>query len=318
MPDRGAQTIPEPLEKDAKQVGRFQKLASAMHKDEDLAVLRRFGDLHMLQLLNLQAELDQMRSDFQNACRIDEPLYEATPYNYLAADPLEQGASKETDLTRRQKAELRKDLGSAIKIKLKEYNEALLIESQIRNLETPDQADVEYLRAWISPDIGGLDLNEADRSCWGADHKDDFVSLKNLESRQNKILTQVNFWFRIVLYKLWGYSRSSSNQTDTGIINFSADKQRVSKRIMQKRLAFSSRLIMALFGGIALIVPTVIMALFPYRNTCLITTSAFTVVFAFVLAVGARDSTGKDVLTATAAYTAVLVVFLGSSLESTS
>jgi hypothetical protein len=85
---------------------------------------------------------------------------------------------------------------------------------------------------------------------------------------------------------------------------------------MEKRLAFSSRLIMALFGGMALIAPTVIMALYPYRNTCLATTAAATVIFALVLAFGARDSTGKDVLAATAAYTAVLVVFLGSSVAS--
>lgn len=71
---------------------------------------------------------------------------------------------------------------------------------------------------------------------------------------------------------------------------------------------------MALFGGIALIVPTVIMAKHPSTNFSLVTTAVATVLFALVLAFGARDSTGKDVLAATAAYTAVLVVFIGTSL----
>jgi hypothetical protein len=73
---------------------------------------------------------------------------------------------------------------------------------------------------------------------------------------------------------------------------------------------------MALFGGIALIIPTVLMVLYPYRDTCLIITSVGTVIISLVLAFGARDSTGKDVLGAIAAYTAVLVVFLGSSFGS--
>ncbi len=75
---------------------------------------------------------------------------------------------------------------------------------------------------------------------------------------------------------------------------------------------------MALFGGIALIVPTIIMAKHPSLNFSLGTTSIATVLFALMLAFGARDSTGKDVLAATAAYSAVLVVFIGTSLASPS
>ena len=83
---------------------------------------------------------------------------------------------------------------------------------------------------------------------------------------------------------------------------------------MAKKQALVSRLVMALFGGVALIVPTVIMSKVESVNACLITTSAAVFLFALVLAFGATDSTGKDVLTATAAYTAVLVVFIGTSL----
>jgi len=71
---------------------------------------------------------------------------------------------------------------------------------------------------------------------------------------------------------------------------------------------------MAFFGGIALIVPTVIMAKFEGINISLITTSVAVLLFGLALAFGATDSTGKDVLAATAAYTAVLVVFVGTSL----
>lgn len=84
-----------------------------------------------------------------------------------------------------------------------------------------------------------------------------------------------------------------------------------------EKQALTQRLIMGLFGGIALICPVLVMVLYPSRNTNLITVSIATIVFAFLLAIGASDGTGKDVLAATAAYTAVLVVFFGTSGSST-
>ena len=75
---------------------------------------------------------------------------------------------------------------------------------------------------------------------------------------------------------------------------------------------------MAFFGGIALIGPTLIMALHPGLHTSLITTCIATFLFALALAFGAENSSGKDVLGATAAYTAVLVVFIGTSMAATS
>ncbi|CZR57810.1 uncharacterized protein PAC_07699 [Phialocephala subalpina] len=83
-----------------------------------------------------------------------------------------------------------------------------------------------------------------------------------------------------------------------------------------RKQAFTQRLFMGVFGGIALIGPVLIMRLHASENTSLITVSVATILFAIALAFGASDSTGKDVLAATAAYTAVLVVFIGSSSSS--
>lgn len=80
-----------------------------------------------------------------------------------------------------------------------------------------------------------------------------------------------------------------------------------------ERQALTQRIFMGVFGGIALICPVLVMVLYPSRNTNLITVSVATILFASLLAIGASDSTGKDVLAATAAYTAVLVVFFGTS-----
>lgn len=93
-------------------------------------------------------------------------------------------------------------------------------------------------------------------------------------------------------------------------------RRHMSKAEMAEKHAFASRFIMALYGGVALILPTVIMSKLQGINVSLITTSIAVFLFGLALAFGATDSTGKDVLTATAAYTAVLVVFIGTSLDS--
>ena len=85
-----------------------------------------------------------------------------------------------------------------------------------------------------------------------------------------------------------------------------------------QKTALTERIIMAMFGGVALIAPMLIMTLHPSRNTSLFTTSLVTFIFALVLAVGATNSAGKDVLTATAAYAAVLVVFVGTNTTGSS
>jgi hypothetical protein len=80
----------------------------------------------------------------------------------------------------------------------------------------------------------------------------------------------------------------------------------------RKFLAFMSRLTMALFGGFALIVPMLIMYLHPTKLTNLLTTSVFVTTVAVYFA-AATDWEPKDIIGATAAYAAVLVVFVGTS-----
>jgi VIT1/CCC1 family predicted Fe2+/Mn2+ transporter len=81
----------------------------------------------------------------------------------------------------------------------------------------------------------------------------------------------------------------------------------------ERRKAYLSRLSMAYFGGLALVVPMLIMALHKELVVSLVTTSVATAIFAIVIALWSTYASGKDVLASTAAYTAVLVVFVGAS-----
>ena len=79
---------------------------------------------------------------------------------------------------------------------------------------------------------------------------------------------------------------------------------------------FTARMIMALFGGFALVVPMLIMSLHPSRLTNLLTTSLFVFAVAAALAWFMKTAEPKDIIGATAAYAAVLVVFVGTSTTS--
>ena len=73
-------------------------------------------------------------------------------------------------------------------------------------------------------------------------------------------------------------------------------------------------LLCALLGGLALIIPMIIMKLVPTQACVLVTTTSFVLAFALVIALlsGLKPN---EVLAVTAAYAAVLVVFVGAQSD---
>ena len=75
---------------------------------------------------------------------------------------------------------------------------------------------------------------------------------------------------------------------------------------------YLARLAMAVLGGVSLVAPMLVMVLHPSLVTSLVTSCVF--VFAFSVVVSSFLEKPFDVLSATAAYAAVLVVFVGTSI----
>jgi hypothetical protein len=75
------------------------------------------------------------------------------------------------------------------------------------------------------------------------------------------------------------------------------------------------RLITALASGAALIAPMLIMVLHATVLTRILTTCIFTAAAALVLAFFMKDSSPNDIAGATAAYAAVLIVFIGAGFS---
>lgn len=195
----------------------------------------------------------------------------------------------------------------------------MLEAAQLRSLDPPERADMKYFRIWLDPEVGGQDLSADDRSCWEPKNDDDLITLQSQLQRENRILSKLKMIFQVLNWKIMLrkevgtesqylhrfeliFQQSSTTLESSNVIHLGKDRSRVSRMKAKAKQDFTSRLIMALFGGIALIVPTVIMAKLQGVNASLITTAIATVVFASVVAVGATDASGKDVLAATAAY----------------
>jgi hypothetical protein len=77
------------------------------------------------------------------------------------------------------------------------------------------------------------------------------------------------------------------------------------------------RLSIAIFGGVAVLAPMLIMSFSPSRTKSLITVSIFVIWFACTIAMNAKKASDSDLLSATAAYAAVLIVFVGATAITT-
>ncbi|OCK85086.1 hypothetical protein K432DRAFT_400533 [Lepidopterella palustris CBS 459.81] len=70
---------------------------------------------------------------------------------------------------------------------------------------------------------------------------------------------------------------------------------------------------MATFGGLALLLPMLIMVLHPTKLTAVTTTVVCVLFVGIVLSFSMHNAEDKDILAASAEYAAVLVVFVGTS-----
>ncbi|KAF4625610.1 hypothetical protein G7Y89_g12555 [Cudoniella acicularis] len=110
--------------------------------------------------------------------------------------------------------------------------------------------------------------------------------------------------------KLWKKYASRERRMASVLKRWTVEEQK-------KKNKFISRASGAVFGGIAVITPMLIMSLHPTRLTQLLTASLFVVSVALLLAWLMDEAEWKDMIATTAAYAAVLVVFVGAATTTT-
>lgn len=139
-------------------------------------------------------------------------------------------------------------------------------------------------------------------------------SLKEAEKAYEKLAKPSVNWIsrRMQFFKL-DLSWSGSVKERFIAYSDSADDEYAFER---KRVGLARRFIMAMVGGLALVVPLLITALHPTLEKALITTCIAIVLFSLYLALASPKLKETELLGSSAAYAAVLVVFVGVGLTS--
>lgn len=88
---------------------------------------------------------------------------------------------------------------------------------------------------------------------------------------------------------------------------------RPSLRMLRDTEEFIKGFAFALFGGLSLLAPMILMVLHKDILTTLLTVSVSVLLFAFIVALWLADASPSTVVVTVAAYSAVLVVFVGAS-----
>ncbi|KAL4784619.1 hypothetical protein BJX76DRAFT_356853 [Aspergillus varians] len=189
-----------------------------------------------------------------------------------------------------QEAKLRMELVKDLRAKMKEYHEALLLQSEIVKLKRPNKRVLEAYRHWFQkpyPALGGVAKEALDDS-------DDLVALNTLPEGD---------YLSIFLRRHWPATEETSRDGLHRIGRFKETSITIAVSVISILVA-SFLLIGSIVG--------LYFATGDALKLCLV--AGFTAVFA--LCVGLMTNARRaDIFAATAAYAAVLVVFVSGDIS---
>jgi hypothetical protein len=135
--------------------------------------------------------------------------------------------------------------------------------------------------------------------------------VERYEESSNQFSASIIEEIRNSVYEKHPFSRQDDDDKDW--IGSALTEADTDDAIDTEEDAFLKWLKISLFGGFVLVVLMLIMTLHPTLLTVLLTTSVFVFAVAVIIAVQMKTAEDKDVLGTTAAYAAVLVVFVGTT-----
>ncbi|UKZ78867.1 hypothetical protein TrVFT333_006613 [Trichoderma virens FT-333] len=258
----------------------------AFDPDSESFIYRKFDELAARNLLYLQAELlvleKQLDQTDKNDAESDDMGLADTIMTWETLERQYKNGNEE--------ARIRMNLIVKMRDKLKEYHEALLLQSEIAKLKRPSKRVLTAYREWFNkprPALGGL-------SKTFLDDPNDLVGLHSLETD----------YLSIFLRRYWPIKEEISldNRCSVG-------------RYHEKSIAAATAIISILVAALLLVGSITGLYFVTSDASKLGMVAAFTALFA--LSVGLMTSAKRaEIFASTAAYAAVLVVFVSGSISS--
>ncbi|KAN0114516.1 hypothetical protein V8E51_004060 [Hyaloscypha variabilis] len=269
----------------------YPRTAVYVNSDDTTALFRRFGDLHSRSLLYKQAELTELE---EKLAKIDQEDSQDLAASWKVGHSIHIKGGRRNDI--------RRDLIIEINEKLKEYGQLLLQDTQLRQLPKPSTRIFKNFFKWIYSE-----------NCFGAGeqnflyHQHDFVILQEYE----------NNWLDEKLNYLLSYCNRG---TFRRIFSSSTDREKTADPHVRyhssKRLKPFIKIIIAVTSTSLLLIPIFI---FLSANVSVVRMAWITLLFSIAFATAISFFTNanrQDVFAITAAYCAVLVVFIGNLQQS--
>lgn len=280
--------------------GNYQRLALFMTRCPDTAIFRKFATLNMLNLLRLQAELQDMEQNLQDIAEEDRTSGDKLRKEYGRSFRLMREC-KENKEKRNNKMILdtmQYDLLVKMGEKLKEYNKALK-QAKILNREPPiKKTDLDNIQIWLSSRGGFLSGIEA--NVWRWENQSDFMALRP-RSAGDLFSRFLNGSFLKIYHTAIGKKTASEGDVVDGFRMYDDDTL---KRI-------SDGIVVA----ISAVLPTVAVLVLHYIDIMIyriVAVIIFTTLFSIAVAIF-TEADKFGVFSATAAFAAVEVVYVGSS-----
>ncbi|KAK2595012.1 hypothetical protein QQS21_007266 [Conoideocrella luteorostrata] len=258
----------------------------ALDSDNETFVYRKFDELAARSLLYLQAELLVIEKELSELDKIDANSEEMDLRD--AARTWE--TLKQLYDTNDERAQVRMDLIVTMRAKLKEYHEALLLQSEVARLKRPNNRVVGAYEHWFKkpyPALGGLAKTFLDTP-------NDLVALSSPPATD---------YLSLFLRRYWPAREELSRDGLHRIGRFN-----------EKSISIAVAVISILVAAVLLVGSITSLYFVTNDAAKLAMIASFTALFA--LSIGLMTNARRaEIFAATAAYAAVLVVFVSGNIS---
>lgn len=274
----------------------YPSFSNFIAKDKDAAIYRKFENLSSRNLLYLQSELHDLERqleivDHEDAKNIDNERAQgaARHWTHFSIDSDNQAVARRT-------------LQETIRVKIKEYHEAMVLESKILSLNPPSSRTLRDVNRWFN--------SSSTPALWGRDehlfdNEKDLVALAPVDTdRLNLFLKSYFGWFFQVKEERPKERRPKDTHAPKSELFYFPDG----------RVQRAGAIISVLLSAILLIGAIVCLTAVANQSTSVRVGMIvlFTCFFAAVVGL-LTNARRAEIFGSTAAYAAVLVVFVSNN-----
>ncbi|KAI1505673.1 hypothetical protein F5X99DRAFT_404709 [Biscogniauxia marginata] len=292
--------------------GGYDRLAEYMARHPQLGIFRRFGALAYETLLYYQAEISELECRLRSTQAEDRNSENENRRDYGRAwnKIMESAALEDHDNPEREQY----DLIIRLRKLMGEYEKALYYHEPTLSLRRPHRKLLEDLQEWMErPSLGRIEIHSCDWKTWSRDKEieDDLVTFEN--STMDQFTSLVTYKLVDVYHSILGrhiHKKRNENE-DTGLPVTNADHRHM-VTYPHRTIARFTRTTTVLMACMFPIVAIVILYTIEDMKKRLGIIAGLTGFFSIAMEIFTM-ATLPEIFAATAAFSAVLVVFIGAS-----